>query len=286
MRGDGGVGKELPIGATSSGGHDASIGAAQRLPCMHLSRILIENFRNFSKLDVALDGNVVVVGENKVGKSNLMHALRLLFDPSLPDSARELGLADFWDGLGGPEEYDKIVIGVEIEEPEGDLDILVLLTDFRLDDDPDTVRLIYECRARPGLGRAPTSDDDLEFICFGGESETKRFGRDLRHRLTMDLLPALRDAEGDLAAWRRSPLRPLIEEAFAGIDQADLNEIGEAIEDSGPYNLRTAAVRCLTLIGVVHHVVDRLQADIVARGQRRRGDAVPAVPGDGRSLDL
>ena len=83
---------------------------------MHLSRILIENFRNFSKLDVALDGNVVVVGENKVGKSNLMHALRLLFDPSLPDSARELGLADFWDGLVGPEEDDKIVVAVEIEE--------------------------------------------------------------------------------------------------------------------------------------------------------------------------
>lgn len=60
---------------------------------MHLSRIRIESFRNFSMLDVAIAGNVVVVGENKVGKSNLMYALRLLFDPSLPDSVRELGLA-------------------------------------------------------------------------------------------------------------------------------------------------------------------------------------------------
>lgn len=199
---------------------------------MHLSRITIENFRNFLKLDVTLAGNVVVVGENKVGKSNLMYALRLLFDPSLPDSARELGLADFWDGLNGPKEDDKIVISVEIKEFDADLDILALLTDFRLNDDPDTVRLTYECRSRPGLGNAPASDDDFEFICFGGESETKRFGHDLRRRLTMDLLPALRDAEGDLAAWRRSPLRPLIEEAFAGIDQGDLDEIGEAIEEA------------------------------------------------------
>ncbi|WP_272011597.1 AAA family ATPase [Roseovarius sp. ZX-A-9] len=114
---------------------------------MHLSRIVIENFRNFSKLDLALDGNVVVVGENKVGKSNLMHGLRLLFDPTLPDSARELGLADFWDGLGGLEEDDKIVVGVEIEEFDTDLDILALLTDFRLDDDPDTVRLTYPSRS-------------------------------------------------------------------------------------------------------------------------------------------
>lgn len=116
---------------------------------MHLSRITIENFRNFSKLDVALDGNVVVVGENKVGKSNLMHALRLLFDSSLPDNARQLGLADFWDGLDSPEEDDKILVSVEVEEFDNDLDILAFLTDFRLDDDSDTVRLTYECRARP-----------------------------------------------------------------------------------------------------------------------------------------
>lgn len=81
--------------------------------------------------------------------------------------------------------------------------MLALLTDYRLDDDPDIVRLTYLCRPRAGLTGAPVSDDDLEFICFGGESETKRFGHDLRRRLTMDLLPALRDAEGDLAAWRR-----------------------------------------------------------------------------------
>ena len=46
----------------------------------------------------------------------------------------------------------------------------------------------------------------------------------------MDVLPALRDAESDLATWRRSPLRPLIEEAFGDVDRADLDEISEAIE--------------------------------------------------------
>ena len=46
----------------------------------------------------------------------------------------------------------------------------------------------------------------------------------------MDVLPALRDAEGDLATWRRSPMRPLIEHAFRDIDRSELEEIGEAIE--------------------------------------------------------
>ena len=43
---------------------------------MHLSRITIENFRNFQNLDVALGGNLVIVGENRVGKSNLLYGKR------------------------------------------------------------------------------------------------------------------------------------------------------------------------------------------------------------------
>ncbi len=135
---------------------------------MHLSRTTIENIRNLSRLDATLAGNVLVVGENKVGKSNLMHAFGLLFDPSLPDSAREPGLADSWDGIGGPDEDEKTVFSVEIRNRDSDLAILALLADFCLDDDPDTVRPTCECRARPGLGHAPASDDELEFTCFGG----------------------------------------------------------------------------------------------------------------------
>jgi putative ATP-dependent endonuclease of OLD family len=199
---------------------------------MHLSRIRISNFRNFSKLDVKLRGNVVVVGENRVGKSNLLYALRLIFDPTLPDSARQLTLADFWDGLETPDEDDKIVVSVEVEDFEDDLDVLALLTDFRLNDDADVVRLTYEFRPRADLKGDPTNDSDYDFICFGGEDEAKEFGHDLRRRITMDLLPALRDAEGDLGNWRRSPLRPLIEEAFSGIDREDIKEVADAVESA------------------------------------------------------
>ena len=199
---------------------------------MYVSRVRVENFRNFRSLDVALGGNIVVVGENRVGKSNLLFGLRLIFDPSLPDSSRQLGLADFWDGLEEIAAETTITVSVEIKEFEEDLDVLAVLTDYRLDDDPDTVRLTYQLRARPGLDHAPASDDDFSFVCFGGEDEAKRFGHDLRRRITMDLLPALRDAEGDLAAWRRSPLRPLVEDAFIGIDKDALKEIGNKIAEA------------------------------------------------------
>jgi putative ATP-dependent endonuclease of OLD family len=200
---------------------------------MYLSRIKISKFRNFSDLDVSLSGNVVIVGENRVGKSNLLYALRLIFDPSLPDRARQLGLADFWDGLEeGPSAEDKIVLSVEIKEFEEDEDVLAVLTDYRLDDDPHTVRLTYECRPKAEVEGHPSTDDDFEFVCYGGESESKRVTYDLRRRIPMDFLPALRDAEGDLATWRRSPLRPLIENAVKGIERADLEEIGKAVEEA------------------------------------------------------
>ena len=197
---------------------------------MRLSRIKVENFRNFSDLDVAVSGNIVVVGENRVGKSNLLYALRLLLDPTLPDSSRQLGLADFWEGLGAPDENAKIVVSVEITDFEDDLDVLALLTDYRLDGDPHHSRLTYEFRPKAGLAEPPAADEDYEFVCYGGEDESRRFGHDLRRRLTIDLLPALRDAEGDLSNWRRSPLRPLIEDAAKGLSTEALAEISEKIE--------------------------------------------------------
>jgi putative ATP-dependent endonuclease of OLD family len=195
---------------------------------MYISRIQIRNFRNIADLDITVSGDIVIVGENRVGKSNLLFGLRLLLDPSMPDSARQLGISDFWDGLA-LEAHSRIEVSVEIRDFEVDLDTLALLSDYRLDADPSTVRLNYWLRAAPDVEGAPAADDDLEFLCFGGEDERKRFGHDLRRRVPLDVLPALRDAEGDLAVWRRSPLRPLLEEAFASIDSADLDKIGEGI---------------------------------------------------------
>ncbi len=212
---------------------------------MQLTRVAIRNFRNFKDLDVPLNGNIVVVGENRVGKSNLLYALRLLFDPSLSDSARQLGQGDFWDGLGEPLEDERITVLVEIQGFEEDLDLLAMLTDYRLDDDSTTVRLTYELRPIPNLGRFPASDEDYEFICFGGESERKRFGHDLRRRITMDTLPALRDAESDLAMWRRSPLRPLIERAFSEVSREELGEVQEAIRVATNDLTQFAPVRTL-----------------------------------------
>jgi predicted ATP-dependent endonuclease of OLD family len=86
---------------------------------MHISRVQIENFRNFHRLDVAVNAHAVIVGENKIGKSNLVYALRLVLDPSLPESARQLKEEDFWDGLPRPlTRNDAITISLDFADFE------------------------------------------------------------------------------------------------------------------------------------------------------------------------
>ena len=100
---------------------------------MRISRIQIHNFRNFESLDVSIGENAVIVGENGIGKSNLLFAIRLILDPTLPDSVRYLGLEDFWDGLKRPlSAEDKISISVDFSDFEENPDHLAVLGEHSL----------------------------------------------------------------------------------------------------------------------------------------------------------
>jgi putative ATP-dependent endonuclease of the OLD family len=195
---------------------------------MHLSRVRITNFRNFAALDVALSGNVLMVGENRVGKSNFIFALRLVLDSSLPDSARQLKLGDIWDGselANSPE----VRVDIDLVDFDNDAYLLALLTDYRLHDDHTIARLSFVFRKKATVAGAPTSEADYEFKVFGGDDETRSIRSDLRRRVSLDLLSALRDAEAELGSWRASPIRPLLEDAFARVPQAELEAIAADI---------------------------------------------------------
>jgi putative ATP-dependent endonuclease of OLD family len=70
----------------------------------------------------------------------------------------------------------------------------------------------------------------------------------------MDLLGALRDAEGDLANWRRSPLRPLLDEAASQIDRTELATLAEGITDA------TAAVTAtIEIKDLAQRIAERLE---------------------------
>lgn len=56
----------------------------------------------------------MIVGENGVSKSNLLHALRLVLDPVLPGSARQLRSEDIWEGSASTLASD-VIVSVEVE---------------------------------------------------------------------------------------------------------------------------------------------------------------------------
>lgn len=198
---------------------------------MKIHRIRIKNFRNFKDLDVMLGEQVVIVGENKIGKTNLLHALRLVLDPSLPDSARQLQMTDFWDGLGEQRTKDDVIeISVEFSDFEDDEDLLAVLAEHIVEPEPMIARLTYVFQPLPTLPREPKSDADYEFFMYGGDRRDNRAGYEVRRRVPLDVLHALRDAERDLASWTRSPLRPLLDEATKDVDQEELKTIADRVK--------------------------------------------------------
>ena len=63
---------------------------------MFISKIHIENFRNFIKIDIPLKAFSIIIGENDSGKSNLLDAVRLvLYNNSLNYYSKTLGITDF-----------------------------------------------------------------------------------------------------------------------------------------------------------------------------------------------
>src|SRR5437667_10794099 len=230
---------------------------------MKIERVHIQNFRNFNELDVRLGPHAIIVGENRAGKSSFLYALRLLLDPSLPDSARQLREEDFWDGLPRPVANEtKIVIEIDLAEFESDENQLATLGEHLVSAEPMISRLTYLFQRVPGTDES----NNYEFSIYGGNRPENTVHGEIRRRLPFHFLGALRDAEGDLASWKRSPLRFLLEQAMAAVKPEELDGISKLVTDA------TKAVSSLTQI---KELCDEVTARLTAMvGAAQGGDFV------------
>ena len=207
---------------------------------MRISRIQIDNFRNFRHLELHLGPHAVIVGENKIGKSNLLQALRLVLDPRMSEADRRLRLEDFWDGLPRPlTKDDTIHISIDLTDFEDDKEALAVLAEHVVEPEPMVSRLTYLYRPLPHLDHEPQKESDYEFLIYGGDRPENQIGFELRKWLPLAVLPALRDAEDDLANWRSSPLAPLLRAVAANVDPAELERVAHDVFEvtSGIANL-------------------------------------------------
>lgn len=191
---------------------------------VHISKITVRNLRNFRELVLdPFPARAVVVGENGVGKSNLLHALRLVLDPTLSDAARQLRGEDAWEGHAGLAAGVVITVEVELQGYDDDDDAKAVLSTCTVGYSPYRARLTYRFAPRTEVAlvdddgevqlretERPLTAADYEFIVFGGQDEGNDVRR-VRRDIALRVLPALRDAESDLQSWRRSPLRDLLE---------------------------------------------------------------------------
>jgi putative ATP-dependent endonuclease of OLD family len=246
---------------------------------MRLTRLTIKNFRNLDGVDIPLIGGPVIVGENRVGKSNLVHAIRLVLDSSLSSNARRLRAEDFSAHLGLDPMADgaEIRVSVELEDFGEDGGLMAALRHAIVSGDPLRARITY--RFGPGEleeleeREEAFSPDAYQWSIYGREDENpQRIPAELRTRLHHEYLGALRDVEGALRSWWRSPLRDLLEQAARDADREELQRVREALEEANVAVSELGSVKDLAdrvgketarLVGELHALDPTLQVGAI-----------------------
>ncbi|WBA82369.1 AAA family ATPase [Endozoicomonas sp. GU-1] len=92
---------------------------------MNIDQVILKGFRNFNDATIKFAQNTLVIGGNDVGKSNLMHALRMLLDKSLSDMDIEPTELDFHIDKDG-NQADTFEITIAFSKVEEDAVLSVL----------------------------------------------------------------------------------------------------------------------------------------------------------------
>ena len=63
---------------------------------MKIEQVFLKGFRNYNNAVINFNDNTLIIGENDIGKTNLIYALRLLLDRRLSDLDIEPSELDFY----------------------------------------------------------------------------------------------------------------------------------------------------------------------------------------------
>ena len=206
---------------------------------LFISSLEIRNFRNFRHLLLdPFPKGAVILGENGVGKSNLLRAVRLVLDPSLPDSARRLRENDIWQGATPLTAKTKVEITVGLSGFDNDTDAKSVLSRCVGPGKPYEAKLTYRfsvpeevAKQVEDLESDPIGIDDFDFNIFPAQKDDDDASR-VKNYVGLKVLDALRDAETDLSGWRKNPLKALLESYPLDAEnlEATAEAMGEAIQ--------------------------------------------------------
>ena len=211
----------------------------------YICRVHIENFRNFHSVDFSLGEKQVLIGENAVGKSNLLYALQLILDPTLSEKDRMLEESDFWDGIENPMDNGQhILIEIYLANFEDNKNLLAQLADASvMVEGKETLKISYK------FFKKDAAKPDYSYIIYKGNDESRAFTYEDRKILNIRVIKAIRDVEAEMKSSRTSPLTQIIKQKYT-ISKDVLSEISKALDEKGADTLQ---------IGQVNDLESRLQ---------------------------
>lgn len=210
----------------------------------YIRKIHINNYRNFSSVEFDLSDKQIIIGENNVGKSNLLRALQLILDPSLSDEDRRLEEPDFFDRLEDPMgNNEEILIELYIDNYSHIKNVLCQLSDATVNlDGRKVLKLTYKF-----FPQEDTSGKvNYTYIIYKGDDENNLFTHEDRKYLNMRVIKAIRDVESEMRNSKTSPLTRIIKQKY-DISKEDIIKISEALKLSGANMLNLPEINDLQI---------------------------------------
>lgn len=212
---------------------------------MRISRVIIQNFRNFKNFDVTLSDKIVLLGENGAGKTNFIDAIRVVLDSSFRP---QLGENDFHNDITVPKFRGTIIqVDVFFEDfaSENDEDCLAIFQgDSFCQDDPPMAQVSFQYRPKPQYSNdvlQATNYEHYESIWYVGGDTTKSASK-VREYIHFKVVKALRDIENDLHSWQRSPLRRLTQTMNLST-QTEFQAVAQKVQEATDGLRRIQSVR-------------------------------------------
>lgn len=194
---------------------------------MYLSKIEVHNFRNFSFLEVELSqGLNVIVGENNVGKTNLLDAIRAALGSASSSDPFRLWKEDIHIGADGNATKDPIRVDLTFSGLSDDeqAEFLEVLSYNAEEPESSTASIHFEWSWNEQTKRWYSRR-------WGGERSNSEspVPEDVLQSVPITLLEALRDALSALVPGRQSRLGRLLE---ASANEEDKSQIQGIIESA------------------------------------------------------
>jgi len=209
---------------------------------MKISSIHIKGFRNFDDEEITFQDKTLIIGANDVGKTNLIYALRLLFDKSISERDLELSDSDY-NAYSGTNQIEITVTITNVTEEC----ILSVLGGFV----KDGTLLIRYTNSKNGAYRLLVgfSEDTL------AEITTRQYIR----RLNMQCVDTNRDLIGFLKHERVQILRLAKEKLSEEAAAEDAHKATEIQEKLDSINAQVSSMHYITsALDQVNQELDKL----------------------------